>query len=223
MKPIIALDGPAASGKSTLAKKFADEYNYLFFDTGVMYRAVTLAVIENGVSPDDEQACTRIANEVQIDVRPASIEDDRTNDILLNGVDKTWEIRKSEVEANVSKVAAYSGVRSALTMQQRRIGLQGNVVMVGRDIGTVVLPEANIKIYLDASAEERARRRFLENQNHGTNNLSYEEILASIKLRDDIDKNRKVAPLKIADDAIVINSDEKTIDEVYEELKAIIL
>ena len=219
MKSIIALDGPAASGKSTIAKRFADEFNYLFFDTGIMYRAVTLAVMDRGVSPDDEQACGKIANEVKIDVQPTSQDDGRANDILLNGIDKTWDLRNPEVESNVSKVAAYPGVRSALTKQQRRIGLRGKVIMVGRDIGTVVLPEADIKIYLDASAEERAKRRFLESQERGTATLTYDEILASIKKRDDVDKNRKVAPLKIADDAIIIDSDGKNIEEVYSNLK----
>ena len=116
----IAIDGPAASGKSTIALKLADHYGYLFFDTGVMYRAVTLAVLESGVALEDEAACTEVANKVQIDVAPASQSDGRTNDILLDGQDKTWDIRQPNVDANVSVVAAYPGVRQALSAQQRR-------------------------------------------------------------------------------------------------------
>ena len=168
---IIAIDGPAASGKSTLGRRLADSLGYLFFDTGVMYRAVTWSAIQRGLEISDEAAVTSLAETVQIDVRPPSKEDGRACDVLLDGVDITWETRRPEVEANVSPVSAYSGVRQALAAKQRRIGLRGQVVMVGRDIGTVVLPEADLKIYLDASAEQRALRRYLEISSGGTSRL----------------------------------------------------
>ncbi len=210
---IIAIDGPAASGKSTLALMIADRLNYLFFDTGVMYRAITWAVIDRGIPVKDEQAVTRLAEEAQIDVRPASMADGRQNDILVDQRDVTWAIRTQAVEANVSIVAAYPGVRQALSAAQRRVGLRGQVVMVGRDIGTVVLPEADLKIYLDASAEERTRRRHQELVQRGEQS-NYDELLAAVRKRDLIDSSRPVAPLRPAEDARILSSDGKTIEQV---------
>lgn len=213
---LIAIDGPAASGKSTLAELIANKLNYFFFDTGVMYRAVTLAALEQVKDLDDEEKVTDLANRIQIDVQPASVQDGRVMDILVDGKDVTWQIRTPEVDQMVSKVSAYAGVRKAMTDQQRRIGERGNMVMVGRDIGTVVFPDAKYKIYLEASPEERARRRFVEVQKRGES-TSYEDILASIRKRDALDSSREVAPLKPADDAHVIDSDAKNIDIVLEE------
>ena len=213
----IAIDGPAASGKSTLAEKLADNLGYLLFDTGVMYRAVTLAALRTLQTVDNEAEVTRLAEKVQIDVQPPTRQDGRKYDVLLNGEDVTWQIRKPEVDANVSHVSAYPGVRLAMTAQQRRIGQRGGVVMVGRDIGTVVLPEAELKIYLDASVEERARRRFEEIQMRGENQ-TYHEILASMRHRDQIDSTRKVAPLRPAIDAVIINSDGLNIEQVLEKV-----
>ncbi|MEN6434350.1 MAG: (d)CMP kinase [Anaerolineaceae bacterium] len=214
---IIAIDGPAASGKSTLAEKLAEHLGYLYFDTGVMYRAVTLAALNTQTDVLDEQAITHLAETIVIDVRQPTQKDGRKCDVSLNGVDVTWEIRSSAVNAKVSVVSAYAGVRQAMTTQQRRIGLKGNVVMVGRDIGTVVLPDADLKIYLDASAEERARRRLLEEQERGISS-NYEEILKSIRNRDQIDSSREVAPLKPAEDAVILLSDGKNAQEVLEEV-----
>ena len=211
----IAIDGPASSGKSTLGKRLAARIGYVYFDTGVMYRAVACAALARGVDVNAEEQVSHLAEQLQIDVRPPSTADGRDNDLLIDGEDITWAIRAPEVDACVSVVAAYPGVRTALTSQQRRIGLRGRVVMVGRDIGTVVLPEAMLKIYLDASAEERARRRYQERLDRGEA-PELKEILHSIVERDRIDSSREVAPLRAADDAITIQSDDLTIEEVVQ-------
>jgi len=217
---IIAIDGPAASGKSTIGKRLADHLGYLFFDTGVMYRAVTWIALQRGVDVRDERAVTRLAEETPIQVAPASRSDGRACDVIVEGRDITWETRRPEVDANVSVVSAYAGVRRALSAQQRRIGQRGRVVMVGRDIGTVVLPEADLKIYLDASAEQRARRRFDEIVARGEK-ADYDEILSKVRERDRIDSTRAVAPLRPADDAVILDSDHLNADQVFEKAKAL--
>ena len=217
----IAIDGPAASGKSTVAKRLADDLGYLYFDTGVMYRAITWVALEQENSVDDEAKVTALAESVQIDVRPPSQENGRDCDVLADGEDITWQIRRPEVDANVSVVAAYPGVRDALTAQQRRIGHRGNVVMVGRDIGTVVLPDADLKVYLDASVEERARRRYDELVARG-DQISFETVLSAMKRRDEIDSNRDVAPLRAASDAVVIDTDDLAIDQVVANVVALV-
>ncbi len=215
---IIAIDGPAASGKSTIGKRLAEHLGYLFFDTGVMYRAITWIALQRGVEVRDEAAVTRLAEETSIEVAPASRSDGRACDVLVEGRDITWETRRPEVDANVSIVSAYAGVRRALSKQQRRIGQRGRVVMVGRDIGTVVLPEADLKIYLDASTEERARRRFDEIVARGEAADSG-EVLAKVQERDRIDSTRAVAPLRPAEDAVFIDSDKMNADEVFARVK----
>ena len=222
MKPTtIAIDGPAASGKSTLAKRLADELGYLYFDTGVMYRAITWVALRNGIDFSDEKRIASLAEGVKIDVLPASVSDGRDSDVLADGEDITWEIRQPEVDANVSVVAAYPGVRTALTSQQRRIGERGQVVMVGRDIGTVVLPNADLKVYLDASVEERASRRFRESQAR-EEDVSYDAVLDMMKVRDQIDSTRDIAPLSMASDAVVIDSDHISLEQVLIRTRAII-
>lgn len=219
---IIAIDGPAASGKSTIAEKLAADLGYLYFDTGVMYRAVTLAALRKLGLVDDEQAVSELANTIQIDVLPPGKQDGRLYDVLLEGEDVTWAIRQPEVDRNVSQVSAYPEVRRAMTEQQRRIGQRGAVVMVGRDIGTVVFPEADRKIYLDASVEERARRRFEEVHLRGQD-TPYEEILDAMKRRDKIDSTRAVAPLRPAADAMIINTDGMDICEVLRRVKKVVV
>ncbi len=214
---IIAIDGPAASGKSTLGFRLAEGLGYLYFDTGLMYRAVTWLALNRNIDIHDEAAVTRLAEDVPIEVTEPSLEDGRACDVVVDGNDITWEIRKSEVDANVSIVSAYAGVRKALTIQQRRIGMRGRVVMVGRDVGTVVLPEAELKIYLDASPEERANRRHKEIVERG-DNVSYEDVLAKVIDRDRIDSTRAVAPLKPAADAIILDSDALNADQVFEKV-----
>jgi len=215
---IIAIDGPAASGKSTLGRALANKLGYLFFDTGVMYRAVTRLALDRDMNLRDETAITKLAEQAQIDVRPPSENNGRAYDVLADGRDVTWEVRTADVDANVSIVSAYEGVRRALSAQQRRIGLRGRVVMVGRDIGTVVLPEADLKVYLDASAEERAKRRYNEIL-QGGGQADYEEILSNVVERDRIDSTRAVAPLRPAEDAVILDSDKLSAEEVF--LKAL--
>jgi cytidylate kinase len=213
---IIAIDGPAASGKSTLGFRLASALGFLYFDTGLMYRAVTWLAINRQVDVKNEAAVSLLAEQVAIDVSEPSLDDGRVCDVVVEDQDITWEIRKPEVEASVSVVAAYVGVRKALTRQQRRIGMRGRVVMVGRDIGTVVLPEADLKIYLDASPEQRAQRRHQEILERGGKS-NYEDILKKVQERDRIDTTRAAAPLKPAPDAILLDSDLLDADAVFEQ------
>jgi len=211
----IAIDGPAASGKSTAAETLARRLGYLYFDTGVMYRAITLAALRRLDGVDSENDVVQLASQMIIDVRPPSIDDGRACDVLLDGEDVTWQIRAEDVNCNVSVVSAYPGVRESMTRQQRRIGERGHVVMVGRDIGTVVMPDADAKFYIDASAEVRAQRRYDEMIARG-DDVEFQDILLSIKNRDQIDSTREVAPLCMAEDAVHIMTDTMTREEVVD-------
>ena len=217
----IAIDGTAAAGKSTLGQALAEHLNYLYFDTGVMYRAVTLAALRQGIPVEDEQRVTRLAEQLAIDVRPPTQPDGRLCDVLLDGEDVTWAIRSAEVDGQVSQVSVYRGVRLAMTSRQREIGLRGEVVMVGRDIGTVVLPEADLKIYLDATVDARAQRRHQEGLARGDQPV-YEQVLDSVKQRDRIDSTRAVAPLKPAEDAVVLDTTRLNAQQVLESALALI-
>ncbi|HET8524572.1 MAG TPA: (d)CMP kinase [Thermomicrobiales bacterium] len=219
-RDVIAIDGPAGAGKSTVARAVAEEAGALLFDTGTLYRAVTLAVLRAGVPETDEAALTAIASSVHIDVVPPTMSDGRLYDVLLNGEDVTWEIRGKDVEARVSAVSAHPGVRQALMPVQRRIARLGRVVMVGRDVGTVVVPEAGLKIYLDASLEERARRRCRELEGRGQP-AEFDAVLAAIQARDKIDSERATAPLRSAPDAIVLDTDGRSVPEVVAEVVAL--
>lgn len=217
----IAIDGPAASGKSTIAELLAEYLGYLYFDTGVMYRAVTLEALRQLSGVQNEQEVTALAEQISIDVLPPSKEDGRKFDVLVNGQDVTPLLRTSQVNQSVSIVSAYPGVRTAMTERQRDISRRGRVVMVGRDIGTVVIPDAELKIYLEASLEERARRRYQEEIRLGRT-VSYDDILASLQGRDRIDSSRQVAPLKPAEDAVIIDTDHLSIEQVFEKVKSLL-
>lgn len=217
---VIAIDGPAASGKSTVGEAVAARLGYLYFDTGAMYRAVTWLALAQGVPVSDEARVTALAEAAEIDVLPAARDDGRQYTVLVNGEDATWVIREPAVVLNVSQVSAYRGVRAALVIQQRRLAARGRIVMVGRDIGTVVLPNAPLKIYLDASVEARARRRWLEEQARG-GARSYEDVLAEVRRRDEIDSTRAVGPLRPAVDAVIVDSTHLTVEQVVERVTAL--
>lgn len=220
---VVAIDGPAASGKSTVGYRLAALINFLYFDTGALYRAVTWAALERGIPVQDESAVSALAGSIQIDVvAPQAHErDGRHATILVDGQDVTWLIRTPQVDQNVSAVAAYGAVRTALSHQQRRIGQRygaglgdkPGIVMVGRDIGTVVMPDAPLKIYLDASVQERAKRRYQEQQARGER-ITYEALLADLVRRDRFDSERVHSPLRPAADAIIIDTSHLAPDEV---------
>jgi CMP/dCMP kinase len=218
---IIALDGPAASGKTTIGRMLAARLGYLFFDTGVMYRAVALAALRRGVDPVDEPAVSALAEKISIDVLPPTADDGRTSTVLLDGDDVSWAIREPAVDASVSKVSAYARVRAAMVAQQRRIGLRGKVVMVGRDVGTVVLPEAGLKIYLDASLEERARRRYIELQSRG-GKQTLEDVRAGLSRRDEIDSGRDLSPLRPAQNAVIIDTTALTPEQILARVECLL-
>lgn len=217
----IAIDGTVASGKSTIGGLLAERLGYTYLDTGAMYRAVTWVALEEGIDIADEEAITGLAESVEINITLPTVDDGRQYTVYADGQDVTWQIRRAEVNANVSPVSAYPGVRKALTDQQRQIGGQGRIVMVGRDIGTVVLAEANLKIYLDAIVEERARRRYREILERGEE-ADYEEVLAAMRRRDKIDSEREAAPLRPAGDAIIIDTTELSIAEVLAKVEELV-
>jgi cytidylate kinase len=225
---VVAIDGPGASGKSTIGHLLAERANYLFFDTGVMYRAVTWAALQRGRSVDDEAAMEELATLLDIDISAPAVNDGRHCTVLVDGRDVTWAIRTPAVDQSVSAVSAYPGVRRALSAQQRRIGRRyglgtadkAGIVMVGRDIGTVVMPEAPLKIFMDASPDERARRRFAEMQGRGRL-VVYEEILQDLLSRDRLDRERAYSPLRVATDAVVVDTSNLTPDEVVARIAAI--
>ncbi|MEA4810948.1 MAG: (d)CMP kinase [Anaerolineaceae bacterium] len=214
---LITIDGPAAVGKTTVGRLVAEALGFICFDTGVMYRALTFAVGQNGLDYHDETAVSRLAWEVEIDILPPSVEDGRLNDVMVNGRDLTWEIRSPDVNKWVSEVSAYPQVRQAMTEQQRKIAAKGSMVILGRDIGSVVIPDAPCKIYLDASPEIRAKRRFAEESSQGSK-ISYQQVLSSIRHRDELDGSRKTAPLVIPKEALVILTDGLGAEAVAEKV-----
>ena len=204
-KVIIAIDGPAAAGKSTVSKAVAKILGYTYIDTGAMYRAFTEYCLRKGVDCKDEKACSALIPEVDITLFP-------DGKVMCSGKDVTKEIRESQVSSNVSFIASYKDIRLAMVEQQRKMAESVSVVMDGRDIGTYVLPNADVKIYQIASVEERAKRRYLENQEKGIK-CTLEEIVESVKNRDRIDSSRAFAPLKPAEDSIPLDTSTMTIQE----------
>jgi cytidylate kinase len=219
-RDVITIDGPAAAGKTTVARAVADRLQAMLFDTGVLYRALTVAALRAGIDVDDGRQLTALAERVRISVIPPSKNDGRLYDVHLDGDDVTWAIREKAVDASVSQASAHAEVRQALLPLQRRIAAGGRVVMVGRDIGTVVVPEAGLKIYLDAGPEERARRRCQELRDRGQP-ADYASILQAMRDRDAIDSGRSVAPLRAAADAIIVDTDGRSIAEVADQVVAL--
>lgn len=207
-RPIVAIDGPVGAGKSTTAREVARRLGFLFVDTGAMYRAVTVDVLDQGTDPADEERVGRVAAGSRVELR-LDPEGQRT---LLNGVDVTDRIRDRDVTAAVSAVSAWKTVRDRMTELQRKLGEPGGVVMEGRDIGTVVFPDAEWKIYLDASVETRARRRLEELRAKGID-ISFEELAEEVRARDRANTERALAPLRRADDAVYIDSTDMTFEE----------
>jgi cytidylate kinase len=217
----IAIDGPAGAGKSTIGALVAERLGYLFLDTGAMYRAIALEALKKGVDPEDAERLAQIARESRITIGPPTVRDGRAYSVLLDGADVTWDIRSPEVDSVVSQVARVPAVRETMVEQQRELARRGRVVMVGRDIGTVVLPDAECKIFLTASAAERAKRREEELRSRGQVRPR-QELLQEILRRDRMDSERKVAPLRAADDAIVVQTDGLTVGQALDKVLAIV-
>ena len=214
---IVAVDGPASSGKGTITKIVAEKLNLVSIDTGAMYRCVTLDMINKGINLDEIGEIEKVLEDIKIELK----REGDTQKVYLNREDVTLEIRTQKVNALVSQVSHIPVVRQAMVELQRKMGESQDVIMEGRDIGTNVFPNADVKIYLDASAEERAKRRMKQNEENGIN-VPYEEILESIKFRDNNDKTSNVAPLKQAEDAVYLDSTPLTIEQVVERMIQII-
>jgi cytidylate kinase len=215
MPRTIAIDGPAGAGKSTIGALVAERLGHLFLDTGAMYRAVALAALRKGIDPDDTAKLTELAKTVHITIGPPTKQDGRAYTVLLDGSDVTWDIRSADIDRIVSQVARVPGVRDAMVEQQRALAGKSRVVMVGRDIGTVVLPDAEKKIFLTASAGERARRREEELASRGERRPR-QDLLHEILRRDQLDTERAVSPLKAAQDAVVVQTDGLSVKEALE-------
>ncbi len=216
MKPqLIAIDGPVAVGKSSVGSLLAKRLGYVFFDTGMMYRAFTWKVLRSGIPIEDEQKLCQLANTTKFDFVPLQ---GWHLSPIIDDEDISSKLLRPEVEAHVSLASKIAGVRQTLILEQRKLAQRGKVVMAGRDIGTVVLPWAELKIFLTASTEERAKRRYKELSKRGENS-SLEIVLTDLKKRDEMDINRPISPLKPAEDAIIINTEnlslERVVDKIY--------
>ena len=205
----VALDGPVASGKSSVGLRLSQRWGHTFIDTGMMYRAITWWALRNGIAPDDPRS-GELAGRIHMDVRPGPA----GTSVFVDGIDVTADLRDPALEAAVSRYAAVPAVRRVLVEQQRRLAAEGPVVMAGRDIGTVVLPDAELKVYLQASVRERAERRAAELPGPP----SVEDVEAALRERARLDSERDVSPLRPADDAIIIDTDDLALDEVVERI-----
>ncbi|MFP4019989.1 MAG: (d)CMP kinase [Halanaerobium sp.] len=214
MENVIAIDGPGGAGKSTIAKLLANKLNYLHLDTGAMYRAVTLAALKKNIDFKAEEKLVDLAKKIDINF-------DERGDIFLNGENVSEEIRTAEVNAHVSETAAVKGVREVLVEKQKQLAQNNKVVMDGRDITTVVLPEAEHKFFLTASLEERAKRRYQEVKSKGET-ADYEKIKKSIARRDKLDSEREHSPLKQAEDAVLVDTTDLSIEQVLAKMIKII-
>ena len=214
---IVAIDGPSGAGKSTVAKAVAKELGFSCLDTGAMYRAIAWQALQNGVALDDEPALGEIAR--TYDIAFGHVEGDPVpRRVFIGDTEVTDAIRTAEIDRAVSPVSAAPAVREALLDQQRRIGNAGDYVVEGRDIGTVVFPDAAVKVFLTASDEERAHRRVRQNVDRGIGSIDYDEVLADLRRRDAADSSRATAPLRPADDAVHIDSTAHYIEEVIEQI-----
>jgi len=211
---VVAIDGPAGTGKGTITKIIAEKENLINIDTGAMYRCVALECIEKNISSKDEEKIKEVLENIDIQLKNIN----GVQKVFLNGKDVSEKIRTPEVDSEVAVFAALKIVRDKVTPLQRKMGEKNDIIMEGRDIGTVVFPNADIKIYLDASEEVRAQRRYAENMQNGID-MTYEEVLENVKMRDYNDMHKKVGALKKAEDAIIIDSTDLTIDEVVEKIK----
>ncbi|MDC2816517.1 (d)CMP kinase [Leuconostoc suionicum] len=213
----VAIDGPASAGKSTIAKILATKLNFVYVDTGAMYRTITLAAKKNGIAYNDEEKIKKLLSQTEIRFEPGT----PVQRVFLNDTDVTDEIRSAEVTNNVSVVASFADVRSNLVNRQREIANSNSVIMDGRDIGTTVLPEADIKIFLVASVDERAQRRYKENVAKGMT-TDLETLKHEIEARDYKDSHRQISPLTQAKDAILVDTTGQSIDEVVSKIANII-
>ena len=209
MSFIVAIDGPAGTGKGTIAKIIANKLGFINIDTGAMYRCVTLEALKNNINIDEIEKIEKLLEKIDIEFKRT----DGNLKVFLNGEDVSEEIRKQEVNNFVAKFAALKCVRDKMTLLQQKMGELGNIVMEGRDIGTTVFPNADVKIYLDASVEERAKRRYNQNIEKGMD-ITYEEVLESIKARHILETQREISPLRKAEDAVLIDSTNLSIEEV---------
>ena len=215
----IAIDGPAGAGKSTMAKRLAKELGCYYVDTGAIYRTVGYYVSLCGIGPKDVDGVTRLIDDVNLDIR---YEEDGSQRMILNGRDVTEELRTPEMSDYASKVSAHKVVRDFLLDTQRDLATKHSVVMDGRDIGTVVLPDADVKIFLTADAEIRAKRRWLEMQEKGDHKTSFAQVLQDLKQRDERDTNRPISPLRCAEDAVILDTSELDLDQSVEAIKQIV-
>ena len=211
----IAIDGPVASGKTAVGGLLAQRLAYRFIDTGVMYRAVTWAALRDGISPEDEAAVTALAQRIRIEV--AWGDNPGGPGLRVDGREPADELRTREVDGWVSLVSSYSGVRRAMVAQQRALAREGSIIMVGRDIGTVVLPDADLKVFLTASREERARRRYREMKEKGQSS-SLEQVMDNLLARDEMDSGRADSPLRPGEGAYMLNTSEMGLDEVVDSI-----